>query len=558
MTHLAWNNGTVRCLASLFLFSIVSLAQQYDLLITGGKIIDGTGAGWFRADVAVNGDTIAAVGKLDSATAKRVIRANGLVVTPGFIDIHSHAGSGLGLHPKAENLVRQGVTAVLEGNDGASPIPLGPALDRISKTQIGINIGYFAGQGSIRQSVMGLVNRPATPEELDRMRALTKQAMLDGAFGLSTGLFYVPGNFSPPGEVIEVAKIAAQFGGMHISHMRSESDAILEAVEETIDIGEKAGMPTQVSHHKIIGLANWGKSADTLRLIDQARERGVDVTVDQYPYTASSTGTAALFPQWSLEGGQKALLERLAAPDTRARIKAAIVHNILVDRGAGNPKNVVIASCGFDKTVAGKNLADLAAAKGLPVTPENGAEAALDLQSKGGCSAIYHAIGEADLVRIMKYPFTMIASDGFIPTFGEGHPHPRSYGTWARVLGVYVREQHVLSLEEAVRRMTSLPAARLKLMDRGILRPGMKADIAVFDPLTVRDKATFDQPHQYAEGFVAVLVNGVPVLAEGKMTGVLPGKVLRNIAGYKSTIPVNNRLAEPGSGTVPVLPKGPL
>ncbi len=359
------------------------------------------------------------------------------------------------------------------------------------------------------------------------MRELTRQAMLGGAFGLSTGLFYVPGNFSPPDEVIEIAKVAGQFGGMHISHMRNESDRILEAVEETIKIGEKGEMPTQVSHHKIIGSANWGRSADTLRLIEQARARGVDVTVDQYPYTASSTGTAALFPQWSIEGGQKALLERLAAPVTRARIKAAIVHNILVDRGAGDAKNVVIASCSFDKTVAGKNLADLASAKGLPPTPENGAEAAMELQSKGGCSAIYHAIGEDDLVRILKYPFTMVASDGFIPTFGEGHPHPRSYGTWARVLAVYVRELHVLTLEDAIRRMTSLPAARLKLMDRGILRPGMKADIAVFDPLTVRDKATFDQPHQYAEGFSAVLVNGVPVLAEGKMTGALPGRVLR-------------------------------
>ncbi|MEP6536564.1 MAG: D-aminoacylase [Bryobacteraceae bacterium] len=507
------------------------LFGQFDIVISGGKIVDGTGGGWFYADVGVTGDRIAAIGNLSTSTAQTRIDAKGLVVSPGFIDIHSHARRGITLVPSAENLIRQGVTMVLEGNDGDSPLPIGAFLDKLARTPIGINFGTFAGQGSIRSSVMGLVNRPATPAELDKMRGLMKQAMLDGAFGLSTGLFYVPGNFTPPDEVIDVARVAGQYGGMHISHMRDEAANILDAVKETIRIGEVAGMPTQVSHHKIIGRANWGLSKETLKLVEEARARGVDVTVDQYPYTASSTGTAALFPQWSLEGGSKALVERMDAAEQRKQIKAVIASKILNDRGGGDAKNVVLASCPFDKTLAGKSLADLAIAKGLPPTPENAADIAMDLQRKGGCSAVYHAIDEADVERIMRYPFTMIASDGGVQVFGEAAPHPRSYGTFARVLGVYVRERHVLTMEDAVRRMTSLPAGRLKLFDRGLIRPGMKADIVVFDPATVKDKSVFEKPHQYAEGVRDVLVNGKPVLAEGKMTGTLSGAVLRG-PGY--------------------------
>jgi dihydroorotase/N-acyl-D-amino-acid deacylase len=514
-----------------FIFYSSLCFGQFDILISGGKVVDGTGTGWYYADLGITGDRIAAIGNLSTATAKSRLDATGLVVSPGFIDIHSHARRGITLVPSAENLIRQGVTMVIEGNDGDSPLPVGPYLDTLSKTPIGINFGTFAGQGSIRAKVMGLVNRPASPEELDKMRELMKQAMLDGAFGMSTGLFYVPGNFTPPDEVIEVAKVAAKYGGMHISHMRDEAANILDAVKETIRIGEIAQMPTQVSHHKIIGRTNWGLSKETLKLVEEARARGVDVTVDQYPYTASSTGTAALFPQWALEGGNKSLIERMDAAEQRQRIKAVIVTRILDDRGGGDAKNVVLASCSFDKSLAGKSLADLAIAQGKQPTPENAADIAMDLQRKGGCSAVYHAINEDDVERIMRYPFTMIASDGGVQVFGEAAPHPRSYGTFARVLGVYVRERHVLTLEDAVRRMTSLPAARLKLFDRGLIRPGMKADIAVFDPGVVKDKAQFENPHQYAEGVRHVLVNGKPALVNGKMTGVLGGAILRG-PGY--------------------------
>lgn len=500
---------------------------EYDVLIAGGRVLDGAGTPWFYADVGIRGDTVAAVGPLGRATARLRIDARGLAVSPGFIDIHTHARQGIFAVPTAENYIRQGVATLIEGNDGSAPVPLGPFLDRVAHTPISVNFGSFAGQGSIRQAVMGLANRPATPQEIARMEELTRQAMRDGAFGLSTGLFYVPGNYTPAGEVIALAKVAGGFGGMHISHMRDEAEGVLASVEETIRIGEEGGLPTQVTHHKIIGVRNWGKSKDTLALIERARARGVDVMIDQYPYTASSTGTAALLPQWALEDGRPGLLRRLDDPSDRARIKAAIVDRIRNDRGGGDPKNIVMASCPFDPALDGRNLAEIAAAQGRPATFDAAADTVIDLQRSGGCQAIYHAISEEDVERILRSPYTMIASDGEIPIFGRGAPHPRSYGTFARVLARYVREHRALTLEEAVRKMTSLPAARLRLADRGLLRPGMKADIAVFDPAAVEDRATFLKPHQYATGFRDVLVNGRPVILDGTVTAERPGRVLR-------------------------------
>lgn len=474
--------------------------QPYDLIIRGGRIVDGAGNAWFRADVALRGDTIAAIGKLDGATARRVIEAENLIVAPGFIDTHSHSRRMIFEEPKAENYIRQGVTSAIEGPDGSSPLPLKPFFDRLAATRIAINMGALVGQGSIRESVIGLVNRRATPDEIEKMKALVKEAMEQGALGLSTGLFYVPGNYTPTEEVIELAKIAGWMGGIHTSHMRNEAADVLKSVAETIAIGERGGLPTQVTHHKIIGKGNWGRSVDTLRMVAEARARGVDVTIDQYPYTASSTGLTALLPQWSQEGGQREIVKRLHDAATRAKIKAAVVESIKFDRGGGDPKNVYIARCGWDQSLEGKNLAEITAARGRSTSLEDAAETALEIVARGNASAIFHAINEDDLVRILKDPLTMVASDGGVEIPKRGVPHPRSYGTFARVLGVYVREKRVLSLEDAVRKMTSLPAARLGLQDRGLLRPGMKADIAIFDPVRVRDRATFADPHQYAEG----------------------------------------------------------
>ncbi len=502
------------------------LFAQYDVLITNARIVDGTGNPSFYGSIAIRGDSIAAIGNLPAATAATVIDARGLVVAPGFIDLHSHGRRGIHQVPTAENYLREGVTSIIEGPDGSSPLPISNFLADVAKARTSINFGTCVGQGSIRSEVMGLVNRKATPEEIEKMKAIAAQAMREGAFGLSTGLFYVPGNFTPTEEVIEIAKVVGRMGGFHVSHMRDEAAGVLDSVRETIRIGEEGGLPTQITHHKIIGQPNWGRSVETLRLVEEARQRGVDVTIDQYPYTASSTGISALLPQWALEGGSKATNERLSAPGERAKIKSVVIDRLKVDRGAGDPKNVQIVNCSFDRSLAGKNLAEITRSRGAEPSIENAAETAMNLVARGGCSAIYHAIDEQDVVRIMRSPYTMIASDGEIPIFGQAAPHPRSYGTFARVLGVYVREKNVLTLEDAVRRMSGFPAARLKIWDRGLLRPGMKADVVLFDPAKVADRAEYAKPHQYSVGFRDVIVNGRFALRDGQVTAERPGRIL--------------------------------
>jgi dihydroorotase/N-acyl-D-amino-acid deacylase len=449
------------------------------------------------------------------------------VVSPGFIDIHTHARRGIFEVPTADNYVRQGVTTLMEGPDGGSPVPLGPFLEKVRATPISPNFASFIGQGSIRSTVMGEVNRNATPDELDRMRALVRQGMEDGAFGLSSGLFYVPGIFTPTAEVVDLARVAGSMGGIYISHMRNEATGVLDSVRETIAIGEKGGLPTQVTHHKIIGKKNWGRSVETLRLIDEARARGVDATIDQYPYTASSTSiAAALLPSWALEGGAAAAVQRLRDPLLRTKIKNESAAIIRDERGGGDPKNVVVARCEWDPSLNGMDLGAITAKRGLPITIDNAAETAIWIVEQGGAQGIFHAISEEDLQRILVHPATMIGSDGEIPIFGKNHPHPRSYGTFVRVLGVYVREKKLLPLEVAVQKMSAFPAQRLGLADRGVLRQGLKADIAIFDPAKVRDTATFEKPHSYAEGVTHVLVNGQVVFENGVMTPARPGQVL--------------------------------
>ncbi len=507
--------------------SLLAQAPTYDILITNARIVDGTGTPWYRGEVAVKGDTIVAVGAKVPGTAQRTIDAGGQVIAPGFIDTHTHARRGIFEVPTADNYVRQGVTTLIEGPDGGSPVPLAPFLETLAALQKSVNIGSFIGQGSIRSAVIGDADRKATPEEIQKMQALVEQGMKDGAFGMSTGLFYVPGTFTPTSEVIELAKVAARYGGIHTSHQRDDASKVLDSVRETIAIGEGGGLPTQVTHHKIIGQANWGRSVETLKLIDDARARGVDVTSDQYPYTASSTSVgSALIPAWALEGGRQQVAERLKDPATRAKVKAGAVMMIRDERGGGDPKNVQLASCGFDPALAGKTLADVTKMRGMEATIENAAEATLWIVEQGGCQGVFHAMSEDDVERIIRHPATMIASDGEVPIFGRANPHPRSYGTFARVLGVYVREKGTLTLEEAVRKMTSFPATRMRIMDRGVLRAGMKADLAIFDPATVRDTATFEKPHSYAVGFSHVIVNGVVVFENGAMTAARPGVVL--------------------------------
>lgn len=517
--------GLITLAAATLLFT--AQPQSFDLLITNARIVDGTGGAWYRGSVGIRGDSIVHVGWLANGQAKTTIDAGGQVLAPGFIDIHTHARRGIFEVPTAENYVRQGVTTLIEGPDGGSPVPLGPFLAKLEGLQKSVNVGSFIGQGSIRSEVIGNVDRRATADEISKMQAHVEQGMREGAFGLSTGLFYVPGSFTPTDEVIELAKVAGRYGGIHISHQREESVKLLDSVRETIAIGEGGGLPTQITHQKVIGKANWGRSADTLRLIEEARARGVDVTSDQYPYTASSTSVAsALLPAWALEGGRQQQLARLQDPATRAKIRAETALTIRDARGGGDPKNVQFASCGFDPSLAGKTLADLTKQRGLEPTIDNAADVTLWLVEQGGCQGIFHAMSDDDVERIMKHPTTMIGSDGEVPIFGRANPHPRSYGTFARVLGLYVREKHTLTLEDAVRKMSAFPAARLGLTDRGLIRPGMKADLVIFDPQRVRDTATFQKPHSYAEGVAHVIVNGEVIFQTGTMTATRPGRVL--------------------------------
>jgi len=500
---------------------------EYDLILRNGRVVDGTGGPWFRADVAVSGDTIVALGPSLPGTGRRTIDLGDQVVAPGFIDVHTHTRRGIIEVPTADNYVLQGVTTVFDGQDGSSPLPVAGLLERVAALPPAVNFGTFVGHGSVREEVMGREDRVPAPAELERMVAIVTQSMKEGAFGLSTGLFYVPGAFASTDEVVALARAAGEGGGIHVSHMRDEAAGVLESVAETITIGEKGKLPTQLTHHKIIGRAGWGKSVETLRLVAEARARGIDVTIDQYPYTASSTSfSAALFPPWALEGGAEARAARLAEPESRARVREAVIGRIRNERGGGDASRLQVAAFPGDPSFDGKTLADVLRDQDQEPTVEAAADLAIEIVERGGATGIFHAMAEEDVERILASPFTMVASDGEIPVFGRGQPHPRSYGTFARVLGRYVREKGLLTLEEAVRKMTSLPATRVGLSGRGLVRPGMRADLVVFDPATIRDRATFEQPHAYAEGVSFLLVNGALVVDEGRLTGVRPGRVL--------------------------------
>ena len=504
-----------------------------DVLLQGGDVYSGDNAEPVVADVGIRGSRIVAIGDLDDREAELRLDVAGLAVVPGFIDIHSHAvrddpTDGIFRWPDAENLIRQGVTTVIGGPDGGSPLPVTDTLMAIENAPAAVNFGTFVGHGSIRGLVVGSDDRVPTDEELDRMRDEVRKAMEAGAFGLSSGLIYPPGRFATTEEVIELAKIAAEYDGIYISHMREEGLDLLKSVAETIRIGEVGGLPTQLTHHKVVGAPMWGKSTETLRMVDEAIARGVDVSIDQYPYTASSTSLTILFPGWSLDGGRAALLERIADDEQRERLRADIVYRIETDRGGDDPANVQLSNCPHDQSINGLNLAEVLRQQEREVTHENAADLLMELVEAGNCSAVFHAIDEEDVKRILAHPVTMPSSDGGIEGPSERVPHPRNYGTFARVLGVYVREQGVIPFHTAIHKMARLPADRIGLEDRGRIVEGAYADIAVIDPATVIDKAVFGDPHQYAEGAHHVFVNGEAVLVNAEMTGARPGRVLRS------------------------------
>lgn len=512
-------------LVVMFSSGLIS-GQEYDTIIRNGRVIDGSGNPWYVMDIGVINDRITKIADLSVAEAERVIDASGLIVSPGFIDPHTHALRGIFDVPNAESALLQGVTTLTEGNDGSSPFPIDEHFQDILEKKISPNWGVFVGQGTIRSTVIGPEEREPDSEEMARMKDMVRQSMEQGALGISTGLFYVPGSFTSTEEIIELAEVTAEYSGIYISHMREEAAQLLDSVRETIRIGEEANIPVQMTHHKVIGVENWGSSVDSLRLVDDARARGIDITIDQYPYTASQTTINALIPQWAQEGGRDRLLERINSNETRQTIKDEVVFKILYDRGGGDPKNIFISRNSWDPEMAGKNLAQLTIEKGLNPTAENAADTVFDIIRGGGATAVYHAIGPEDVDRIMQHPSTAIGSDGPVGIFGEGAPHPRQYGTFARILGLYVRQRQIITLEEAIRKMSSQTARRLGIHDRGLITEGYYADIAIFDADEIIDQATFEEPHQYAVGMKYVLVNGVLVVDEGEHTGERPGRII--------------------------------
>jgi N-acyl-D-amino-acid deacylase len=502
---------------------------RYDLVITNGTIVDGTGAPRFRGDIAISGDRVVRLerGTIPSSLAKRTIDANGLIVAPGFIDLHAHLDP-LPAMPDAQSAAMQGVTLALGGPDGGGPWPFGPYLDSLDHKPLGINVAFLAGHNSIRRAVMGTENRAPTVAELARMESMVGQSMHEGAFGMSTGLRYIPGFYSNTDEVVALSRVAADSGGIYTSHLREEGLGLLDGVAEALEIGRRAHIPIVLTHHKAIGRLMWGKSVVTLAMVDSARRAGTDVMIDQYPYTASSTSLDVLVPPWALSGGTAELRKRLADPALKDSITRGVVEYLLNDRGGGDLHRVQFARVAWDHSLEGKTLHDWAVRRGVPTTPQAAATLVLEGVLNGGASMVFHVIDEGDVKRIMAHPMTMIASDGRLTRIGDGVPHPRNYGTFPRVLGHYVRDEHVLTLEQAVHKMTGMSAARLGLREHGCIAIGCVADVAIFDAAKIRDVGTFEDPHHYPEGIGYVIVNGVPVVDRGQFTTARPGRVLRH------------------------------
>lgn len=519
-----------------FVSSCASTPETSDLtlVLTGGTVYSGENIEPYVTDIWIKGDRIVGMGSIGEVPADLVLDVSGLAVVPGFVDLHSHAvrsnpdQSGIFRWPDAENQIRQGVTSVIGGPDGGSPLPLSKTFQQLEASPASINYGSMIGHGSVRAEVVGQDDRLATKEELEQMREQVDQAMRDGAFGLSSGLVYTPGLFAATEEVIELAKVAGQHEGIYISHMRDENLKVLESVEELIRIAEEGGLPGQITHAKVMGTAMQGRSVDMLAMVDAAVARGVDITLDQYPYAAGRTGLMVQFPAWSKDGGSSALRERLGNEDDRARIKEELVYQLTHIRGRNDPANVQLSICNWDDSPDGLNLTQIMEQRGMEVSIANAAELIIEFQLNGGCQAIYHAMHPEDVITIMQHPRTMIASDGGVEVPGNAHPHPRNYGSYSRVLGKYARDMGVIPVHTAIHKMTAMPADRIGLTDRGRITPGMIADIAILDLERVKDLSTFEVPHQYSEGAVHVFVAGEAVLLDGEMTGARPGRVLRS------------------------------
>jgi N-acyl-D-amino-acid deacylase len=520
---------------------------KYDIIIRNGRVIDGTGNPWMWADIGIVGEVVKTVGNMQGSEAGKTIDVGGLIVSPGFIDIHSHSDTTILIDPRGLSKVHQGVTTEVVGNCGNSAAPMNSFvkeyrktyfrsslpddfvfdwktmadyMGRIERQGTSLNIAPLVGHGTVRQNVMGHENRKPTTDELEDMKNLVDEAMKDGVWGMSTGLIYPPSVFGDTEEISELAKVVAEYKGIYFSHIRGEGDTLLEALKEACEIGREARIPVQIAHFKANGQKNWGRTREGLALVAEYREKGVDVTFDQYPYIAISTGLTALLPHWVHEGGAEKILERLKNPNSREFMKKE-------RRFDFPPENIMVIKAKNNPQYAGKNFKQIG-----EMMDKSPMDAMFDLliMENTQVPCVMFGLNEDDVRRVMKSPYGMVGSDGSAISpegiWAETKPHPRNYGTFPRVLGHYV-QQGVLSLQEALRKMTSAPAQKMGFKDRGVLRKGYKADITVFDPTTVKDLSTFTDPHRYAFGLSYVLVNGVPVIENGEYTGALPGKPLR-------------------------------
>jgi dihydroorotase/N-acyl-D-amino-acid deacylase len=540
-----------------------AMAGGFDVLITNGRVVDGTGAPWYRADIGITGDRITAIGQLAGRDAKTRIDAANLVVAPGFIDMLGQSEFNVLADPRAASKITQGITTEITG-EGSSIAPLNEALvksaqpqfdrfkvaldfrtlgeyfARLERNRPALNVGTFVGAGGLRGYVVGQSQRAATPAEMEQMKTLVAQAMEQGALGLSTSLQYVPGRFASTDEIVELAKVARQHGGIYISHQRSESNQIIPSLDEVFAVAERANIPAEVWHLKTAYKANWGRMGEVLRHFDAARARGLDVTANMYPYDRASNGLDACLPLWVREGGLDAMLQRLNDPALRARIKRDMDDANAKDwenqwYGSGGGAGVMVSTVADPalRKWEGKNLVQIGQEMG-----KDPRDAAMDLViADGGETSVIISIMREDDVRLaLSHPMISIGTDSGARAedgpFSESKSHPRAWGSFPRVLGKYVREEKLMTLEEAVRRFTSRPAARVGIADRGLLRPGFKADITIFNPDTIRDRSTFEDPTHYSEGVAHVLVNGKAVVAGGTITAERPGEPVRG-PGFK-------------------------
>ncbi len=520
---------------AVFFYSLscTSLWKPYDLVIKNGFIIDGTGNPWFKSDIGVKKKKIVKIGFIDKNQAKKSIDAQNLIVCPGFIDIHTHCDRGIVKVPTVDNYIHQGVTTVIGGNCGGHPFPMKKLFEKIEDRGISVNFGCLVGHNIIRREVMGFKMSAPTEGEMEKMKSLIDEEMKAGALGFSTGLSYLPGIYSETEEIVQLVSVVARYGGIYATHLRDQGSHITEAIEEAIEIGEKNNIPVQISHIKLADDAVWHQLERITKPVEEARKRGVEVTLDQYPYTATSSGFTSSFPSWAFEGGKENFLERLKDKEAYEKIKSFIIKRRLTStKGINKPETIYIARSEKFPGYEGKNLKEILLALDKKPTVDNAADLIIEIQKNGGASGVFFQMDKKDVEDLMRLRYNMHASDGGVRVLGKGVPHPRNYGTFPRVIARYVREKGILSLEEAVRKMTSLPAQTLRLKERGIIRVGLYADLTIFDRHTFEDKANFSNPHQYSQGLMHLIVNGELVVENGKYTGNLPGMI---IYGYGKT-----------------------